>query len=127
MGLVTLGFPWKTFKVDLADLAKWLQSNAKPAYCGFSANELLEIHFTDEPSYQIKERLQQKWDGMVEADEADKLALAAKKAKALMAAISAIPYADIITLNAAEKKIIMNLPLDDADRLSLVAKYKDYL
>jgi hypothetical protein len=62
---------WKEFNINLGDLETWLKTNAGEHYCGNSAHSCLELWFLEEPSEEIKEAIQDKWDLLdEESDEA---------------------------------------------------------
>jgi hypothetical protein len=58
---------WKEFSICLETMEAWLRANAGEHYCGNQAGAKLEVWFTEEPSQEIKDAIQEKWDG-IESD-----------------------------------------------------------
>lgn len=96
--MVTLELQWKQFSLSLPAVRAWIDANLTAECVGLSANNKLEVHFSEEPSQTDKDALQAYWDGLdensTEAQEytsmqailADKAAKAAS-AKAKLAAL----------------------------------------
>jgi hypothetical protein len=100
-----------------------MKANAGESYCGMSANSKVELHFTDEPSEEIKASVLAKWESLTEIEETAKVDHYNKLVAAEADAKAGIPLADILTLTTAEKKIFMGLPLTDEDRENILIKY----
>lgn len=114
---------WKSFKVSMPDLELWLRGNAGLSYVGNSAGTDLKLHFSSEPNDQIKALIQQMWDSMDQATEADKISLYEQVKRVVAYAEQNLPYIDITTMIPAEKKLWMGQQLNLQDQLSLVTKY----
>ena len=114
---------WHEFRVHLSSLNDWLKANAGESYKGMSADSKLTIWFEAELSAEILAAVDAKWDGLTAEAEGAKLDLDAKLADAELAAKEALLTADLSTLIIAERKLLMNMPLNDEDRANLLAKY----
>ena len=121
--MYNVSMPWKEFKVELSALHDWLKANAGEKYCGMSAHAALDIHFTEEPNDDIKLEIEVLWEGLTEADEKVKMDLAADLEAAVVTAKTALLTMDLTTMNQAERKLFMNMPLTDDDKNSLLLKY----
>lgn len=61
---------WKEFSVDLRAIETWLRAESD-LYSGSVAADKFTLYFSDEPSEEIKEAIQAKWDELEEdSDEA---------------------------------------------------------
>jgi hypothetical protein len=63
----TIELEWKAFNICLETLETWLKANAGEHYCGNSADSKLSLHFMEEPSQEIKDAIQAKWDEIDES------------------------------------------------------------
>lgn len=59
---------WKEFNVDLKAMETWFKAQSED-YKGNSADSALTLWFENEPSDEIKEAIQEKWDGLSEESE----------------------------------------------------------
>lgn len=67
----TMQLDWKEFNLDLNTIQTWMKANAGDDFAGCSADTSLRLHFTAEPSDEIKETIQDHWDNLSEeSDEA---------------------------------------------------------
>lgn len=121
--MYTKKLEWKSFKVYLPEIHAWAKMECGPEYAGMSANSVLELHFVEEPTQEILDKIEQKWDSLAEEAEAAKFDFDAKAERAIQAAKEAILIADFSQMTPAERKIWMNQPLSDDDKSALVAKY----
>lgn len=66
-----LNLQWKSFNVSVAKIREWIDANITTECVGLSANSMLQIHFSEEPSQQEKDDIQAYWDLIdEESDEA---------------------------------------------------------
>lgn len=114
--------PWKSFKIHLPTLHSWMRSNA-PGYIGASANSELVLHFSKEPTEQVKGRIQMYMDAMTEEGEAQNKAWDDKREEARKIALSAIPTMSWDSMIPAERKMVMQQSLDGEDLDALVKKH----
>jgi hypothetical protein len=119
-----LNFSWPDFKVELSSLHSWLQSNA-PGYIGMSANSACQIHFSSEPSDNVKARVEQYWLSLNTYTEAEKLTAIAHTAKVVAFATQNLPYVDFAQMIVAEKKLWLGQALTPDDTAALAAKYPE--
>jgi len=89
---------WKEHAVDLEAFCIWAKAQDANC-CGTSADSKLTVHFTEEPSQEVKDAIDQKWEDMDDEEHemctsyqsnADR---AAAKAAAKTAAIAALATA----------------------------------
>jgi hypothetical protein len=114
---------WKEYRVNLKDLHSWMISNAGATYCGMSANSSLQIHFTEEPSEEIKTAIDGRWDGLTTEGETAKFSHDAALDAAVSDAMTAVLTLEWDAMIPAERKIAMNRALDTADLEALLVKY----
>lgn len=114
---------WKEYNVDLADLHTWLKANAGAGYSGSSADYVLTIWFTEEPSEEIKTAIDAYWSGLTSEGEAAKITHRQNLDLAVVAALDAIPLEDWGDMIPAERKLAMGRALTDSDREALLVKY----
>ena len=114
---------WLNFIVNLKDLHAWMLVNAGDKYCGMSAGYDLTLHFNEEPTEEIKAAIDAKWDALTAETEAAKWQHDADLEAAVVTAKTALLTMDLITMNLAERKLFMNMPLTDDDKNSLLLKY----
>ena len=88
-----------------------------------SAHSALDIHFTEEPTDEIKAAIDAKWDALTAETEAAKWQHDTDLEAAVVTAKTALLTMDLITMNLAERKLFMNMPLTDDDKNSLLLKY----
>lgn len=115
---------WKSFKIHLPELNNFLLSYS-PNYVGCSANGNLELHFREEPSDQIKAYIQMHMDTLNENGENLKISLAIRQNNAILVAKTAMLTSDISSWIPAERKIFMNLELNNDDRHAILTKYNN--
>jgi hypothetical protein len=119
----TIEKDWKEFTVDWKAMDTWLRENIGSPYVGLSANSSLQIHFEEQPGYEIEGVIDMEWDSLTEEGEAAKRAHYADLNAAEAEARDAILTMDWDNMIAAERKIAMNRALLEADRESLLVKY----
>jgi hypothetical protein len=86
------------FPVCMETMEAWFRANAGADYCGNSSDATLKLHFLEEPSQEIKDAIQAKWDSLTpESAEASAYTPQAEriaaKAAAKTAAIAALATA----------------------------------
>ena len=107
-----INLQWQSFNVDLNTINTWMVANAGANYCGLSANNQLQVHFTEDPGDTVASAIASYWAAldtsspehtnyMSEADRA--AAAAATKATNLASAISKL---ETLGLSADEIKAI---------------------
>jgi len=121
--MFTINLSWKSFNVSLPEMAQWLSANAGESFCGSSANVTFQVHFTSEPTQEIKDAIDAHWEAVDESAEVAKELLAAHKELAVHAARNAMLTSDMASWIPAERKLIMNMELTDADKAELLIKY----
>jgi hypothetical protein len=114
---------WKEYDVDLADLHTWLKANAGVLYTGSSADYVLTVWFSEEPSEEIKTAVDGHWNGLTSEGEAAKITHRQNLDLAVVAALDAIPLEDWADMIPAERKLAMGRTLTDSDREALLVKY----
>ena len=122
MSLFSIQYQWQSFRVFLPDLEAWCRSNASN-YTGNSADSKLTLWFFEAPTDESKAAGDAQWQSLTEDGEAAKWTLYDNRNASVEAAKVAILTEDITTLIPAERKILMNLPLTDADKDALVANF----
>jgi hypothetical protein len=110
---------WKLYNVYLPTLHIWLTENAGSGYRGMSADLNLRIHFEEQPGYEIEGAIDMEWDSLTEEGEAAKCDRIAAEAEARDAILN-IDWGDMIV---AERKIVLNRPITEDDRIALLVKY----
>lgn len=107
--MYSMKLEWKEFNVDLGAMEAWFKEQSED-YTGNSADSALTLWFQNEPSDDIKEAIQAKWDGL-EADSAE-----AESYKSM-----ADVEADVATKKASAKAklIALGLSEDEIAALSL--------
>lgn len=116
-------FEYKPFPVELGKLHSWLKSNAGQSYVGMSAASAIEIHFSSEPTQNIKDTVQAYWDSLTQSEEAAKIAYYQKSLRAKKAAIGNLPFMSWNEMSYVERKLLMNQTLADEDWAYLVSRY----
>jgi hypothetical protein len=114
---------WKSYRVHLGEFTAAVKVIAGENYKGMSADSVLTLWFEEDPSEEIKLAIDVKWDAVVEVDEAAKFKLDADRTAAVLAAKEALLTANFDSLIAAERKLVMNMPLTDEDKDSILVKY----
>lgn len=120
--LSSIKLEWKPFKAHLPELESWMRSNF-PTYVGNSADACLTLWFSEEPDQDTKDLVAMQWDSLVDVDEAAKVQLLQDRETAVIAAKENIVNLTWNQLTIAERKIILNQPLTDADKDALLVKY----
>ena len=115
---------WKSFRIHVGRFNSILKSVCGPLYAGISANKDLVIHFADKPSDEIVSRAFEQYAALTEEGEKAKYSKDASEAAAIVKAKANIVYADIASLIPAERKMLLNLPLNSEDKAALVVKHK---
>jgi len=62
--MINIELDWKDFNVDVNSVMAWMSKNAGPKYAGCSSDYKLTVHFSDEPGDDIRESIQEYWDGL---------------------------------------------------------------
>ena len=88
-----------------------------------SANSSLQIHFEEQPGYEIEGAIDAMWDAITEVGEAAKWTHSEALASAETDARESVLTADWNDMIPAERKIAMNRALTDADKEALLVKY----
>ena len=114
---------WHEFRVFLPDLHTWLAENGGSGYAGLSANSSLQIHFEEQPGYEIEGAIDAMWDSLTEEDEEARWAHYADLNAAEADAREAILTADWGDMIPAERKLAMSRALSESDREAILLKY----
>lgn len=102
--MYSMKLDWKEFNVDLAALDAWFRGESED-YKGNSADAALTLWFENEPSDEIKEAIQAKWDGL-ESDSAEAVSYKdMAQIKADQAAKKASGKAKLLALGLTEDEI----------------------
>ena len=117
-----LAYGWKEFYIHLPSLHEWMKGNL-PKYLGASANNRLILHFSEEPSQTMKDRIEMYFNALQEANEAEKKDLDKKREEARKLALFAIPNAMWDSMIPAERKMVMGQQLTKDDLDELVKKH----
>lgn len=120
--MYNINIPWRSYKIHLPDLHAAMLSHQY--YCGISAGNELTIHFTQEPSQNTKDLVQMHFDAITGASENAKIALYNNREAVVALAKEQVLIGDMLSFIPAERKILMNLPLTDADKDALILKYE---
>lgn len=64
--MFTLDLPWKSFNVNLSDVSDWISTNVTTNVSGLSANSVLQIHFTEDPSQEEIDEIKAYWNLLTE-------------------------------------------------------------
>lgn len=90
---------WKDHTIDLEAFEAWAKANCGEEYCGNSADSKLRLHFSEEPSQEIKDAIDDKWEELDDeehemcASYKSRAERAAERAAAKAAAIAALATA----------------------------------
>lgn len=105
--MYTIELNWKEFNVDLDSISEMVK-NLDENYCGASAHSVLQLHFTAEPSQEVKDEIESHWESL---DEESDEAVAYKSAEdrkaekeADTAAKKASARAKLLTLGLSEEE-----------------------
>ena len=120
--MFNINYSWQSFRVHLPNLDIWLKANV-PSYQGNSADYSLTLWFSSEPTDEIKAAIDAQWESLTAETEAAKWQHDADLEAAVVVAKTAILTMDLTTMNQAERKLFMNMPLTDDDKNSLLLKY----
>lgn len=127
--MYSIQYEWKLdedgniWNIDLPSFEAWLRVNAGSLYSGNSADAKFTLWFTEEPSEDIKDLIDLQWASTAADEEIAKIKRTADKEKAVAEARLSVPSQNWDSLIAAERKIIMNQALTEADKTALLAKY----
>ena len=114
---------WNEFRVHLPSLCDWIKANTGDKYYCISADYDLTIYFTEEPTDEIKAAIDAQWESLTAETEAAKWQHDVDLEAAVVTAKTALLTMDLTTMNQAERKLFMNMPLTDDDKNSLLLKY----
>lgn len=114
---------WKEFRVFLPDLVDWLRDNVGQIFSGLTADYVLNIWFTDQPGYEVEGAIEAYWDDLTEEGEDAKWAVFSAQNAAVEAARQGLLTASFDDLIPAERKMLLNMLLNDDDRAALLVKY----
>jgi hypothetical protein len=92
-----INLQWQSFNVDLNTIHTWMLANAGANYCGLSANNQLQVHFTADPGDSVAAAIASYWAGLTNASpeatnymsESSRAAAAASNRAAKLASASA--------------------------------------
>lgn len=121
--MVSIKYQWKNHKVHLPDFEAYVKSVAGDNYLGNSADKEITLWFKNEPSKNTKDQIQMKWDQLGAKNEQTKIELASKKESVRKIAMEQIPLKKWDEMIPAERKLILNQPLNNQDKLDLLKVY----
>lgn len=127
--MYSIQYEWKrdeegnSWKLDLPSFESWLRENAGEKYVGNSADSVLTLWFSEEPSEDVKELVHLMWENTLPEDEAPKIKLANDRELAVAKAKIEIVNQNWNQLISAERKIVLNQALSDSDKDALLVKY----
>ena len=114
------GVEWK---VSLSSFEDWARSSF-PSYVGNSADANgLTLWFAETVTEEERELIDLEWNDLDKATEEMKIQIPIKIEAAIVAAKAGIVSQSWNQLISAERKLVLNLPLTDADKTALLNKY----
>lgn len=59
-----INLEWLAFNVDMNTVDTWMKANAGANYCGLSANDFMQVHFTADPGNDVAIAVEGYWTSL---------------------------------------------------------------
>jgi hypothetical protein len=116
--------PWKTFRIHLGRVQSAFKTLGGPDYRGMSTSDKeLILHFSGKPYQSFEMKIIEHWNSLTEEGEKAKFIQDRKEQAAISEATRNLPLLDPNTLIAAERKLLLKMPLSLDDRKAILDKY----